>query len=180
MIASHDRLPSHDGLPASCAAPAASCRTRDPRRPGAHSPDCPGPEPGGDATAGATGTNPPAKATNLQASAEHDSVTLTWTASTDQTVTHYALLRRNRDIDASGVFHVIESNAGPGTGHDDNSVQMKHRKRLSVLALFSVPALVALNRLGNKPRNCPRQNLYMLCNIQDQERVLYRKVGEPR
>ena len=64
-------------------------------------------------TAAATGSNPPAKPTNLQASAEHDAVTLTWTASTDQTVTHYAILRRNRDTDALGVFHVIDSNAGP-------------------------------------------------------------------
>ena len=70
----------------------------------------------------ATGTNPPAKPTNLQVSAEHDSVTLTWTASTDQTVTHYAILRRNPDVDASQVFHVIESNAGPGTSYTDNSV----------------------------------------------------------
>ena len=73
-------------------------------------------------TGGATGTNPPAKPTNLQVSAEHDSVTLTWTASTDQTVTHYAVLRRDRDTDAPGVFHVIESNAGPGTGYTDSSV----------------------------------------------------------
>ncbi len=63
-------------------------------------------------TAGATGNNPPAKPTSLQASAEHDAVALTWTAATDQTVTHYAILRRNRDTDAVGVFHVIKSNAG--------------------------------------------------------------------
>ncbi len=31
-------------------------------------------------TAAATGANPPAKPTNLQASAVHDSVTLTWAA----------------------------------------------------------------------------------------------------
>ena len=74
------------------------------------------------ATAAATGTNPPAKPTNLQASAVHDSVTLTWTASTDQTVTHYAILRRNPDTDALGVFHVIESNAGPETSYTDRSV----------------------------------------------------------
>ena len=64
-------------------------------------------------TRDATGGTPPAQPTTLQASAEHDAVTLTWTASTDQTVTHYAILRRNRDTDALGVFHVIESNAGP-------------------------------------------------------------------
>ena len=73
-------------------------------------------------TAAATGANPPAKPTNLQASAVHDSVTLTWTASTDQTVTHYAVLRRNPDTDASQVFHVIESNAGPETSYTDSSV----------------------------------------------------------
>ena len=73
-------------------------------------------------TAGATGENPPAKPTNLQASAEHDSATLTWTASTDQTVTHYAILRRNPDMDASQVFHVIESNASPGTSYTDGTV----------------------------------------------------------
>ncbi len=73
-------------------------------------------------TAGAIGTNPPAQPTNLQASAAHDSVVLTWTASTDQTVTHYAILRRNPDTDASQVFHVIESNAGPETSYTDSSV----------------------------------------------------------
>ena len=73
-------------------------------------------------TADATGENPPAKPANLQASAEHDAVILTWTASTDQTVTHYAVLRRNPDVDASQVFHVIESNAGPGTGYTDGTV----------------------------------------------------------
>ena len=78
-------------------------------------------------TADATGANPPAKPTNLQASAEHDEVVLTWTASSDQTVTHYAILRRNRDTDATGVFHVIESNAGPGTSYTDGSVAPSSR-----------------------------------------------------
>ena len=87
------------------------------------------------ATAGATGANPPVKPTNLQASAEHDSVDLTWTASTDQTVTHYAILRRNRDTDAVGVFHVIESNAGPETSYEDNSVVAASRYNYRVKAV---------------------------------------------
>ena len=62
------------------------------------------------ATAAATGANPPAKPTSLQASAVHDSVT------------HHAILRRNPDTDASQVFHVIESNAGPETSYTDSSV----------------------------------------------------------
>ena len=73
-------------------------------------------------TSGATGENPPGKPTNLQASAEHDAVALTWTALTDQTVTHYAILRRHPDTDPSQVFHVIESNAGPETSYTDGSV----------------------------------------------------------
>ena len=73
-------------------------------------------------TAAATGTSPPAKPLGLHASASHDAVTLTWTASTDPTVTHYAILRRDRATDALGVFHVIESNAGAGTSYTDSSV----------------------------------------------------------
>ena len=74
------------------------------------------------ATAAATGTNPPAKPHNLRAAPSHDQVTLTWTASVDSTVTHYAIIRRDRNRDAIGVFHVIEPDAGPGTSYTDNSV----------------------------------------------------------
>ena len=73
-------------------------------------------------TAGPTGANPPAKPTNLQTSSAHGEVALTWAASTDQTVTRYVILRRNHDADALGVFHLIESNAGPETGYTDGSV----------------------------------------------------------
>ncbi len=73
-------------------------------------------------TAGPTGANPPAKPTNLQTSGAHDEVALTWAASTDQTVTRYAILRRNPDADALGVFHLIESSAGPETSYTDGSV----------------------------------------------------------
>ena len=76
-------------------------------------------------TRDATGEDWPERPTNLQASASHDSVTLTWTASTDDTVTHYAVLRRDRNADASGVFHVIDSNAGPETSYTDDTVSPK-------------------------------------------------------
>ena len=69
-----------------------------------------------------TGAASPERPTDLEASASHDSVSLTWTASTDDTVTHYAVLRRDRNADASGVFHVIDSNAGPATSYADDSV----------------------------------------------------------
>ena len=86
-------------------------------------------------TGEATGSNPPATPTNLQASAEHDSVTLAWTASTDRTVTHYAILRRNPDVDASQVFHIIESDAGPVTSYEDNSVSASSRYNYRVKAV---------------------------------------------
>ena len=74
-------------------------------------------------TAAATGESPPAKPMNVTArSVNHDSVTIGWTASTDQTVTHYAVLRRDRDKDAVGTFHVVDPNAGSGTSYTDNSV----------------------------------------------------------
>ena len=74
------------------------------------------------ATRDATGESPPARPTDLQASAKHDSVSLTWTASTDQTVTHYAVLRRDRDKADAGVFKVIDGNAGSATSYTDRSV----------------------------------------------------------
>ena len=74
------------------------------------------------ATRDATGESPPARPTDLQASAGPDSVSLTWTASTDQTVTHYAVLLRDRDEDDAGVFEVIDSNAGSATSYTDGSV----------------------------------------------------------
>ena len=74
------------------------------------------------ATRDATGESPPARPTDLQASAEPDLVSLTWTASTDQSVTHYAVLLRDRDKADAGVFHVIDSNAGSATSYTDGSV----------------------------------------------------------
>ena len=74
------------------------------------------------ATRDATGESPPARPTDLQASAGPDSVSLTWTASTDQTVTHYAVLRRDRDKADAGVFKVIDGNAGSATSYTDGSV----------------------------------------------------------
>ena len=82
------------------------------------------------ATRAATGDSPPARPTNLQASAEHDSVSLTWTASSDQSVTHYAVLRRDRDKDDAGVFKVIDSNAGSGLSYTDDDVFARGQLRI--------------------------------------------------
>ena len=87
------------------------------------------------ATRDATGENPPAAPDGLEAAAEHDAVTLTWTASTDETVTHYAVLRRNRSTDALGVFHVIQANAGSGTSYTDGSVSAESKYGYRVKAV---------------------------------------------
>ena len=79
------------------------------------------------AEADATGDKPPAPPMDLEADAEHDEVTLTWTASTDDTVTHYAILRRNPDTDEAGVFLVIEADAGPGVSYTDSTVAAESR-----------------------------------------------------
>ena len=73
-------------------------------------------------TAAPTGDNPPAPPMNLATSAQHDAATLSWTASTDSTVTHYAVLRRNPAVDASQIFHVIETNTGNVTTWTDHTV----------------------------------------------------------
>ena len=73
-------------------------------------------------TAAPSGSNPPTVPTNLETSAQHDSVTLTWTASTDSTVTHYAVLRRNPAVDPSQTFHVIEPDTGNVNSHTDSTV----------------------------------------------------------
>ena len=86
-------------------------------------------------TPGATGSNSPAQFTNLQASAEHDEVALTWTASTDQTATHYAILRHNPDTDALDVFYVIECNAGSETSYTDRSVSASSKYKYRVKAI---------------------------------------------
>ena len=42
----------------------------------------------------------------------HDSVKLTWDDPGDATITHYQVLRRDRDRDDLGVFTTIEENTG--------------------------------------------------------------------
>ena len=50
--------------------------------------------------------------TGLAVSATHGAATLTWNDPGDASITHYEVYRRDRDLDASGVFQLIESNTG--------------------------------------------------------------------
>ena len=78
-------------------------------------------------TSGATDAvaapEPPAKPTGLSATPSHDRVVLTWDDSQDNSITGYAILRRNRDTDAEGEFTELVNDTGSAaTGYTDGSV----------------------------------------------------------
>ena len=76
-----------------------------------------------DVVAGAQSTEPPDKPTGLDATATHDSVTLTWDDPGDDTITGYVILRRVRVNDTGGDFSVLVSDTGTdATTYTDNTV----------------------------------------------------------
>ncbi len=76
------------------------------------------------AVAGAQPTEPPAKPRNLEATATHDSVTLTWDDPGDNTITGYVILRRVRVNDTGGDFSELVADTGTAaTTYTDNNVE---------------------------------------------------------
>ena len=76
-----------------------------------------------DVVAGAQSTEPPDKPTGLDATATHDSVTLTWDDPGDDTITGYVILRRVRVNDTGGDFSVLVSDTGTdATTYTDDTV----------------------------------------------------------
>ena len=68
-------------------------------------------------------TEPPDKPKGLDATATHDSVTLTWKDPQDDSVTGYVILRRVRVNDQGGDFSVLVANtATAATSYTDNEV----------------------------------------------------------
>ena len=65
-----------------------------------------------DVVAGAQPTEPPAKPTGLDATATHDSVTLTWDDPGDDSITGYVILRRIPGVDPQGHFDVLLADTG--------------------------------------------------------------------
>ena len=65
-----------------------------------------------EAVAGAQPTEPPAKPRNLEATATHDSVTLTWDDPGDDTITGYVILRRIPGDDPEGHFDELVADTG--------------------------------------------------------------------
>ena len=106
---------SNNRLAGSCAAPTATCRTGPlRRRPAARLLDCPCPSPVGDPDSGRHAGCPPGSADQPSSlgGARCGHPYLHGLNGLDRHP-HYAILRRNHDTDALGVFHVIDSNVGP-------------------------------------------------------------------
>ena len=76
-----------------------------------------------DAVATAEPSEPPDKPKGLDATATHDSVTLTWDDPNDESITGYVILRRVRVNDQGGDFSVLVANTGSAaTTYTDNDV----------------------------------------------------------
>ena len=88
----------------------------------------------------------PAQPTGLTAtSVSHDGVTLNWDDPDDASITHYQVLRRDRDADDPGAFDAIEDDTGSAaTSYTDE--EAKPAKRY-------VYRVVAVNGQGASPRS---------------------------
>ena len=76
-----------------------------------------------DAVATAQPTDPPAKPTDLSATATHNQVVLTWKDPNDNSITGYVILRRVRVNDTGGDFSVLVADTGTAaTTYTDDEV----------------------------------------------------------
>ena len=81
-------------------------------------------------------TDPPAKPTGLDATATHDSVVLTWDDPGDDSITGYAILRRDRDTDAEGHFDDLAADTGTAaTTYTDDTVAAETRYTYRIKAI---------------------------------------------
>ena len=89
-----------------------------------------------DVVAGAQPTEPPDQPTGLDATASHDSVTLTWDDSGDDTITGYVVLRRIPGVDPEGQFSELVSNTGTdATTYTDDTVSAETRYTYRIKAI---------------------------------------------
>ena len=88
------------------------------------------------AVAGAQPTEPPAKPEGLEATATHDSVTLTWDDPGDDTITGYVILRRIPGVDPQGHFDVLVADTGTtATSYTDDTVAAETRYTYRIKAI---------------------------------------------
>ena len=89
-----------------------------------------------DVVAGAQPTEPPDKPTGLEATATHDSVTLTWDDPGDDSITGYVILRRVPGVDPEGHFDVLVADTGmAATSYTDNTVSAETRYTYRIKAI---------------------------------------------
>ena len=89
-----------------------------------------------DVVAGAQSTEPPDKPRGLEATATHDSVTLTWDDPGDDTITGYVILRRIPGVDPEGQFRELVSDTGTdATTYTDNTVSAETRYTYRIKAI---------------------------------------------
>ena len=89
-----------------------------------------------DVVAGAQPTEPPDKPTGLEATASHDSVTLTWDDPGDDSITGYVILRRIPGVDSEGHFDVLVADTGTAaTTYTDNTVAAETRYTYRIKAI---------------------------------------------
>ena len=88
------------------------------------------------AVAGAQPTEPPDKPTGLEATATHDSVTLTWDDPGDDSITGYVILRRIPGVDPEGQFRELVPDTGTAaTTYTDDTVSAETRYTYRIKAI---------------------------------------------
>ena len=88
------------------------------------------------AVAAAPPTEPPAKPTDLSATATHNQVVLTWKDPNDDSITGYVILRRNRDTDAKGHFsELVADTETAATTYTDTTVAAETRYTYRIKAI---------------------------------------------
>ena len=88
------------------------------------------------AVAGAQPTEPPDQPTGLDATATHDSVTLTWDDPGDDSITGYVILRRIPGVDPEGHFDVLAADTGTAAiTYTDDTVSAETRYTYRIKAI---------------------------------------------
>ena len=89
-----------------------------------------------DAVAAAEPTEPPAKPTDLSATATHNQVVLTWKDPNDDSITGYVILRRVPGVDPEGQFSELVPNTGTAaTTYTDTTVAAETRYTYRIKAI---------------------------------------------
>ena len=100
----------------------------------------------------------PAQPTGLSTEASHDSVILTWDDPVDSSITHYQVLRRDRNMHATGEFVTIDSNTGSAaTSYTDSTVEPEKRYvyRVKAVNQHGVSHWSSFDRANTPPEPTP-------------------------